>query len=125
MKKVPEYLVVRSKLQNTEVVKEVSGYLRDQICVLALDIFHTLGASDYGRIDIRLDEFGTPHFLEANLLPSLIAGYGSFPKACLLNNNLDYDSMLLNIVNLALNRMPIDDEILIPPQFPDEAILLA
>jgi D-alanine-D-alanine ligase len=80
--------------------------LKIEISNLALDIFIALGARDYGRIDIRLDQDGRPNFLEANLLPSLIEGYGSFPKACNLNLGLDYESMILGIVSLAFNRRP-------------------
>lgn len=79
--------------------------LRTKVCALALNIFRALEARDYGRIDIRLDKFGTPQFLEANLLPSLINGYGNFPKACLLNIGMDYESMILTIVQLALKRV--------------------
>jgi len=67
-----------------------------------------LGARDYGRIDIRLDATGTPHFLEANLIPSLISGYGSFPKACVMNIGLEYEPMIMRIANLGLSRN-IDD----------------
>lgn len=75
-----------------------------QINDLALRAFQVLGARDYGRIDIRLDASGTPQFLEANLIPSLIEGYGNFPKACLLNLGLDYESMILSIVKLGMAR---------------------
>lgn len=70
----------------------------------ALDVFCALGARDYGRIDIRLSKDGVPNFLEANLTPSLLSGYGSFPKACIANIGLDYESMILRIVKLAINR---------------------
>jgi D-alanine-D-alanine ligase len=78
--------------------------VQSKISTLALGVFHALGARDYGRIDIRLDSNGNAHFLEANLLPSLMDGYGSFPKACWLNNQIDYDSMLLAIVSMAMPR---------------------
>lgn len=93
------------KSSNTEQVLEVNDYkTRSQVCALAINVFRALGARDYGRIDIRLDGTGTPQFLEANLLPSLIDGYGSFPKACMLNLSLDYESMLLTIVRMAASR---------------------
>ena len=78
--------------------------LRAKINILALSVFDALGARDYGRIDIRLDAFGKPQFLEANLLPSIIAGYGSFPKACVMNSHLEYEPMLLRIIRLGLAR---------------------
>lgn len=89
--------------------------LKAQVCTLAINVFQALGACSYGRIDIRLDESGTPHFLEANLLPSLISGYGSFPKACELNEGIGYEAMLLTIVRLALTRQPsIHEDALTP-----------
>ena len=94
-----------TKRSNEEqIVELVDPVLRAAVCEHALAVFHALGARDYGRIDIRLDANGIPNFLEANLIPSLIAGYGSFPKACLLNINLDYEPMLLRIIDLALER---------------------
>ncbi|HSX07101.1 MAG TPA: D-alanine--D-alanine ligase [Candidatus Saccharimonadia bacterium] len=78
--------------------------LRARINTLAMDVFRALGARDYGRIDIRLDAAGIPHFLEANLLPSLLEDYGNFPKACLLNMGVGYEPMILQIVELALFR---------------------
>lgn len=93
------------KSANAERVLEVTdAAIKSKVSALAIDVFYALGARDYGRIDIRLDKTGTPHFLEANLLPSLISGYGSFPKACALNADLEYEPMLLSIVKLASAR---------------------
>lgn len=98
-------LSARVKSSNTENVLTVrEGSMRSSVCDLAINAFEALGAQDYGRIDIRLDEFGAPHFLEANLIPSLVENYGSFPKACELNQNLGYRDMLRQIVSLPLER---------------------
>lgn len=94
--------VKKSDSENT--CKVVDNVLKDKITDLAIKVFHILGARDYGRIDIRLDKIGTPHFLEANLIPSLIDNYGNFPKSCLLNLNMGFESMILNIVKLGLVR---------------------
>ena len=89
------------KTSNAESVRSVDdGELRSAVCQLALDAFKALGGRDYGRIDIRLNHAGVPQFLEANLIPSIIDGYGSFPKACQINLGLDYESMVLQIVRL-------------------------
>lgn len=94
-----------AKAANSEqVLRVLDATLSEQLADLALGAFRALGARDYGRIDIRLDHFNVPQFLEANLIPSLIAGYGSFPKACTLNRNLDYESMVMQIVELGLER---------------------
>lgn len=98
-------LSARIKSADTERFLEVTDEdIKHRISTLAIDVFHALGARDYGRIDIRMDKLGTPYFLEANLIPSLLKGYGNFPKACMLNMDLDYESMLLSIVRLALRR---------------------
>lgn len=99
-----------TKSANAEVVIPITDpLLRANICKFALDVFTALGARDYGRIDIRLDADGAPNFLEANLIPSLIAGYGSFPKACVMNADLSYEPMLVHIVELALQRNLLDE----------------
>ncbi len=93
------------KSSNSELAIEIADpAIKHKVGALAQNVFNALGARDYGRIDIRLDEDGTPHFLEANLLPSLIAGYGSFPKSCALILKLNHESMILHIVRLALTR---------------------
>lgn len=91
-------------LDEERFVRVTDKSIQSKITNLALSVFHALGARDYGRIDIRLDNHGDAHFLEANLLPSLMDGYGNFPKACWLNNQLDYESMLLAIVRMAMPR---------------------
>ena len=49
-----------------------------------------------GRVDIKMDEQGTPYFLEANLIPGL--GIGYFYRCYNLNTGLNYEQMILDIV---------------------------
>lgn len=104
------------KSSDTESFVEVTDkIIKAKVSALAINIFQTLGGRDYGRIDIRLDAAGTPHFLEANLIPSLINCYGNFPKACLLNMGMGYESMILSIVGLGLTRnLKVDEGALEP-----------
>jgi D-alanine-D-alanine ligase len=95
----------RVKNANTEKTHAViDNELKAQLRDLSINAFTALGARDYGRVDIRLDKHGIPTFLEANLIPSLISGYGSFPKACWMNKGMGYDQMILTIAKLALRR---------------------
>ena len=104
------------KSANAEQALAVSDpVMMSKIITLALNVFNALGARDYGRVDIRLDATGTPHFLEANLIPSLISGYGSFPKACVLNSSLEYAPMIMQITNLGLARNIGDAETILEP----------
>jgi len=78
--------------------------LRLKINSLALGVFTSLGARDYGRIDIRLDATGQPSFIEANLLPGLMCDSGYFYRACKQHLGMDQEAMILAIVGLALQR---------------------
>lgn len=105
------FLSVQIKTMDTESNMEVTDKkLKARINALAVDAFRALGGRDYGRIDIRLDAMGVPHFLEANLVPSLKNNYGNyFPRACLLNINLKYEPMILQIASLAFrHRLAVD-----------------
>ncbi len=95
---------------NEQVIPVTDQSVRHRVSQLALGAFHALGARDYGRVDIRLDADGTPHFLEANLIPSLIGGYGTFPKACQLYMGMDYEAVIYNLVDLAMERAVNDRE---------------
>jgi D-alanine-D-alanine ligase len=104
------------KSDDTEhTIAVTNGVVRDKVVDLATKTFRALGARDYGRIDIRLDEQGVAHFLEANLIPGIafhdFTSY--FTSACWINEAMDYETMLLRIVDLALSRgkeKPIDIE---------------
>ncbi len=103
-----------------EVTDEI---IKSQINELAINVFRTIGARDYGRIDIRLDKLGIPQFLEANLIPSLIEGYGNFPKACLLNMNKNYESIILHIVRLGLARTSTIREVASDPIITSDGLI--
>lgn len=106
-------LSAKVKSADSENFLEVTDpTIRAKISGLAINVFHALEARDYGRVDIRLDAHGVAHFLEANLLPSLVKDYGNFPKACLLNINLEHEDMVLAIVRLAMMReVTIDEDV--------------
>ncbi len=99
--------LLSAKVKSADAEKAITitdEFLASRINALAISVFHALGARDYGRIDIRLDQDGKPNFLEANLIPSLMENYGSFPKACVLHQELQHAEMILQIAELALTR---------------------
>lgn len=92
--------------------------IKTAVCELAINVFQALNARDYGRVDIRLDQNGQPQFLEANLIPSLIDEYGSFPKAWVINKKLNYDDMILSITRLGLRRVGTSSSVYNTPYLP-------
>lgn len=95
------FLGFDEKIANKELVLEINNEtIKSLISNLALDSFKVLGAKGYGRIDIKMDGNGVPHFLEANLVPGL--GYGYFYRCYKLNGGISYEQMLLDIVGHSL-----------------------
>ena len=91
VKKDDEEKVIAVK--NIKVSKKLSR--------LAKAAFKALGGKSLGRIDIKMDHQGTPHFMEANLMPGLRKGY--FYRSCLLNLDMTYEDMIFNIANTGLS----------------------
>ncbi len=68
---------------------------------LAKNSFKALGGKSLGRIDIKMDHLGVPHFIEANLMPGLRKGY--FYRSCVLNLDMSYEEMIFSIANTGLS----------------------
>ena len=69
----------------------------NQLSDLAKNSFTALGGKSLGRIDIKMNHRGVPHFIEANFMPGLRKGY--FYRSCLLNLNVGYEQMILTIAD--------------------------
>ena len=68
---------------------------------LAKDSFKALGGKSLGRIDIKMNDLGVPHFIEANLMPGLRKGY--FYRSCVINLGMSYEDMIYSIANTGLS----------------------
>ncbi len=100
------YTFLSAAVKNADVEQVVSvaeGTLKVAINDLAIDVFKSLGASDYGRIDIRLDSQGAPCFIEANLTPGL-SNHGYLARCFSINQHIDYDDMIFAIVGMGVKR---------------------
>lgn len=69
----------------------------------ALQAWAALGCRDAGRVDVRLDENGTPMFIEANPLPGLNPDDSDLPIICRLAG-INYNDLINSIVKLAMKR---------------------
>ena len=75
----------------------------DKLSKLAKDSFKALGGKSLGRIDIKMNQLGVPHFIEANLMPGLRKGY--FYRSCVLNLDMNYADMILSIASTGLSSL--------------------
>jgi D-alanine-D-alanine ligase len=73
----------------------------NKLSKLAKDSFTALGGKSLGRIDIKMNHRGVPHFIEANLMPGLRKGY--FYRSCVLNLDMSYEDMIFSIANTGLS----------------------
>lgn len=88
-------------MDNEKIIAIADPDLKLTVATAARNAFYAIGAKGYGRIDIRLDGAGTPHFIEANLIPGLDGGY--FQRACWINQGMSYEAMILLIVEYSLH----------------------
>src|SRR5262249_30911506 len=73
-----EWVETSTEFQKTAVIcpAEVEPELASKIGQTALRAFRAVGARGYGRVDMRLDDLGTPCVLEVNCNPCLDEGMG-------------------------------------------------
>ena len=89
------------KNDEEEVVLVSDHKIFKKLSEIAKNSFVALGGKSLGRIDIKMDHLGEPHFIEANLMPGLRKGY--FYRSCVLNLNMSYDDMIFSIANTGLS----------------------
>jgi D-alanine-D-alanine ligase len=71
-------IITENDVETVIAVKDVKIFKK--LSKLAKDSFKALGGKSLGRIDIKMNEKGVPHFMEANLMPGLSKGY--FYRSC-------------------------------------------
>ena len=94
-----DFDVKKNDEESVVLVSDVAVF--DKLSKLAKDSFKALDGKSLGRIDIKMDHLGVPHFIEANLMPGLRKGY--FYRSCVLNLNMSYEDMIFSIANTGLS----------------------
>jgi D-alanine-D-alanine ligase len=100
---------VYSFVNKEECVDRVVYHLADDAearaaAEVALAAWRALGCRDGGRIDIRSDAAGRPHFLEVNPLAGLHPEHSDLPIMCRLAG-IAFDDLIGRIVQSALARV--------------------
>ncbi|MGH1429560.1 MAG: hypothetical protein ACRBB4_00415 [Neptuniibacter sp.] len=96
-----------AKLNDTETLKRIERHDIDSVNELAAASFKGLGARGFGRIDVKMDDFGVCYFMEANLVPGMNHGTSYFPQACEIENEISYDDVIKLILNESLQRASV------------------
>lgn len=77
--------------------REISPVLREAVERTALECFRLLMLRDYGRVDLRVDDYGQIHVLEVNANPCLSPDAGF--AAAVQENRMTYAEMVGELVN--------------------------
>ena len=97
------------KKENTEILKLITDAdILSKVIDIAEKSFRALGARDFGRIDIKMDDRGQCHFIEANLVPGMKRNSSYFPRACEMSSGLDYDAVVSLMIQGAIGRTAIE-----------------
>lgn len=96
--RVLDYEAKQNDLEEVIAVSDKKIY--KELCNIALNSFRALGGKTMGRIDIKTSFNGILHFMEANLMPGL--GNGYFSRSFMLNENMDYEQMILRIADAGM-----------------------
>lgn len=99
---------IYSMLNKEEFETRVTYGLADdrearQAGALALACYRTLGCRDAGRVDIRSDARGVPHFMEINPLAGLHPTHSDLPIIARLSG-YGYDRLIREIISHACHR---------------------
>jgi len=81
------------------------GRMAQKAVEVALASWRGLGCRDGGRVDLRADANGLPHFLEVNPLAGLNPVVSDLPILCTLKG-MSYKELISLIMESALARMP-------------------
>jgi len=90
----------------------LNDILEKKIADMCIHTFNVFKCRDWCRIDVRLDEQGTPNIIELNPLPGILPRpeqNSCFPKAARAAG-LNYTDMILSVVNAAQSRMNLKQE---------------
>jgi len=86
-----------------ELPSETTAYLQK----IAVEAFHVLNVHDYGRVDIRLDQYNQPFILEMNSMASINPS-SSFVHAA-KTGGYNYNRLINEIVKVTVERYGIEE----------------
>lgn len=88
---------------------DVSPELRKLLTDTALKAANLIGAEGYARVDLRIDQAGTPYILEINCNPDISPGAG-FSNS-VEKSGLDFEALVIKILSLARRPANVHDSI--------------
>jgi D-alanine-D-alanine ligase len=91
-------------LARADRVPDRNGSQAEQAKETALAGLEGLGCRDAGRVDLRADRDGVPHFIEVNPLAGIRPGHSDLPILCDLAG-MPYRELIERIMHSACKRL--------------------
>lgn len=98
----------KEKCEERVEYKLASDAVAQKSADVALQAWQALGCRDAGRVDIKCDSFGNPHFLEVNPLAGLHPTHSDLPIIC-TKAGITYQQLIATIIYNALARYNLID----------------
>lgn len=99
------YSYVNKEECEERVIYTLTDPAAEQACSdMALKVWNSIAAEDGGRVDIRFDATGLPHFLEVNPLAGLHPEHSDLPILAKLNG-IEYRELMGMIMESALKKI--------------------
>ncbi|MBU0502315.1 MAG: ATP-grasp domain-containing protein, partial [Candidatus Margulisbacteria bacterium] len=97
--------VKRNYLEEVEYIcpPNLSEAMMQELTRVAIHLFNNFGCRDIARFDFRIDDYGTPYFLEVNTLPGLHP-VSSDIVIMARAMGIEYDQLIKKIFNTAFAR---------------------
>lgn len=92
------------KDDSEKLIEIVDEAVNTRVKAIAINAFNTLGARDFGRIDIITNNHGECFFMEANLVPGMTHRSSYFPQACEVAHGFTYDTVVKLLLSAGLGR---------------------
>ena len=86
------------------LIKIHDFYLESKIKKFAIEQFKKIGARDYARIDLQINQIGELFLKTINLIPEMMPTSSHFPRACSLALELNYDQLIKLIMDQGIQR---------------------
>jgi D-alanine-D-alanine ligase len=84
--------------------KLAKGAIEKACSEIALEAWRRLGCRDGGRIDLKMDAYGIPNFIEVNPLAGINPEHSDFPMLARFKG-IDYPTLMGMIMNSAVERI--------------------
>lgn len=99
----------KEKCEELVEYKLASDTTAQKAIEVALQSWKVLGCRDAGRVDIKCDSSGNPHFLEVNPLAGLHPTHSDLPIIC-TKVGISYQQLIASIMHNALTRYNLRDK---------------